>query len=445
MFSYRRETAFLLVGDIIVFFISLYLALFVRNLESPTFGYFLEHVTAFFGIFFISLLIFFISGLYEKQTRLVKSILGIRILGAQIANTTIAAVLFFILPFAIAPKTVLFLYLVISVLLISLWRFFATPYIFLSETRTALLIAEGKEAEELYTVVEGNPKYFVQFAEQIHPNSLTEGMLATLVGNAVAQGVSLIVIDSRDPVVHRELPTLYPYMLSGVTFEEFATFYESLFDRVPVQAIDHAWLLEHLPRKNIAYAFGKRSLDLIGASIGGILALPIVAIAWLLITLTSSGNAFIFHARVGKGGKTFHIIKLRTMKIDDHGDEVLRAQNYVTRLGKFLRKTRIDELPQLINILQGTLSFIGPRPELPRIAEVYEKEIPYYNVRHLIVPGLSGWAQIYDYDAPRGAADVERTKRKLSFDLYYIKHRSFGLDIAISLKTLRALSALSGV
>ena len=90
------------------------------------------------------------------------------------------------------------------------------------------------------------------------------------------------------------------------------------------------------------------------------------------------------------------------------------------------------------------MSFIGPRPELPSIAEVYEREIPYYSIRHLIAPGLSGWAQIYDYDAPRGGADVERTKRKLSYDLYYLKNRSFGLDMTIALKTLRALASFSG-
>lgn len=110
----------------------------------------------------------------------------------------------------------------------------------------------------------------------------------------------------------------------------------------------------------------------------------------------------------------------------------------------FLRKSRIDELPQLWNVFIGELSFIGPRPELPKIVSIYEEEIPYYAVRHLITPGLSGWAQIRDMDAPKGAADVERTARKLSYDLYYLKHRSFVLDLVIALKTLRALLSFSG-
>ena len=136
--------------------------------------------------------------------------------------------------------------------------------------------------------------------------------------------------------------------------------------------------------------------------------------------------------------------KLRTMLFDDHGDPELQKKNRVTLFGRLLRKTRIDELPQLWNVLKGELSFIGPRPELPKIAEVYEREIPFYHLRHLIAPGLSGWAQIHDYNVPRGAADIEKTRRKLSFDLYYLKRRSFGLDLAITLKTLRALLSLSG-
>jgi lipopolysaccharide/colanic/teichoic acid biosynthesis glycosyltransferase len=132
------------------------------------------------------------------------------------------------------------------------------------------------------------------------------------------------------------------------------------------------------------------------------------------------------------------------MLFDDHGDPELHKKNRVTTLGKILRKTRVDELPQLWNIMKGELSFIGPRPEIPAIVAVYERDIPFYRMRHVITPGLSGWAQIHDYDAPRGGPDVERTKRKLSFDLYYLKHRTFGLDLTIALKTLRALLSFSG-
>ncbi|MEZ4200594.1 MAG: sugar transferase [Candidatus Paceibacterota bacterium] len=138
-------------------------------------------------------------------------------------------------------------------------------------------------------------------------------------------------------------------------------------------------------------------------------------------------------------------MKFRSMTGRDQGDNALKSELTVTKTGAFLRKTRIDELPQLFNVLRGDLSFIGPRPEMPALASVYAEQIPFYNVRHYIKPGLSGWAQINDVDAPRGGVDVERTLSKLSYDLFYLKHRSLLLDIHIALKTLAALVMRTGV
>lgn len=443
MISTRRETAFLLAGDILLLICSLWLALAVRNLAAPSYQYYAEHLIAFIPVFVISLLIFFISGLYERQTRLVKRILGIRILGAQLSNTTIAAVLFFILPFSIAPKTILALYLAISVAAISIWRLFVVPSFKLGTREHAFLIGTGPLVEQVFNEVNDQPKYYITFIEHI---DLAAGIPPTFpeqVRAAANHGVRLVVIDTRDEAVRQALPDLYELMVSGVSFVEFATFYEGLFDRVPVDHIDHAWVLECLPKRNVLYSLAKRAIDVTGAIIGLMIATPLILAAAILL-LIERGQAFVFHERIGEGGKRFQIVKLRTMLINDHGDPELRKQNRVTTLGRFLRRSRIDELPQLWNILKGDLSFIGPRPELPSIAAVYDREIPYYGVRHLIAPGLSGWAQIYDYDAPRGGADVARTKRKLSYDLYYLKNRSFSLDITIALKTLRALASFSG-
>jgi lipopolysaccharide/colanic/teichoic acid biosynthesis glycosyltransferase len=440
----RRETAVLLVGDAALLVVSLWVALTIRTLTPPDTAFFWEHLRVFIPIYGASLLIFFIAGLYEKQARLVKRILGVRIAGAQAANTLLAAVLFFVLPLAIAPKTVLIINLLVSVVLISIWRFFIVPRFSLSQRVPGVMVGEGAAVDEVLQAVRGNPKYFLDFPHHLAPSSLQTGSLGDAVSAALASGAQLVVLDSRDPRVRAALPTLYGEMLRGVGFMEFSTLYESIFDRIPLGAIDHAWLLEQLPGRSVPYAVAKRLIDTSAALIGIVLASPLLAAGMLAVRLSSSGPVLIKHERVGRRGKLFRILKLRTMLLDDHGDPVLRARNRVTRVGRILRRTRIDELPQLWNVLVGDLSFIGPRPELPALAAVYEREIPYYGVRHLITPGLSGWAQIYHLDPPRGAADVDRTCLKLAYDIYYLKHRSLGIDLAIALKTIRALASFSG-
>jgi len=135
------------------------------------------------------------------------------------------------------------------------------------------------------------------------------------------------------------------------------------------------------------------------------------------------------------------------MMVEGGGPFSALEGNYdrITRVGSFLRRTRLDELPQLWSILVGDLSLIGPRPELPELAALYEKEIPYYNVRHLITPGLSGWAQIHQEKPPKFGVAYDNTKLKLAYDLYYIKNRSFMLDVKIAIKTLRILVSRSGL
>ena len=368
--------------------------------------------------------------------------MGVRILGAQAVNAALAAIIFFLLPLTIAPKTILVLYLFISVAVVSAWRFYLAPRVAVSDPALALMVGKGAAVEELIDEVNGNRRYFIRFAERVEQGGDTV-LLAQRISSAVQRGIRVIVLDESDPGIAAELPALYGAMVSGVQFISFASFYEDIFDRVPLDHLTYAWLINALPTRRSAYDFFKRLFDLVLAAVALVFASIFVLPSALLLSLTG-GSPFIFPERVGKGGASIRLVKLRTMLFYDEGDPEKQKLNRITVFGKFLRKTRIDELPQLWNILKGDLSFIGPRPELPAIAATYEREIPFYNVRHLITPGLSGWAQIRDYDAPRGPADVERTRRKLSYDLYYVRYRSFGLDLAITLKTLRALAAFSG-
>ena len=401
----RRETAILLIGDFFILVASLWVALLLRNLAIPALSYFQVNLVPFLPMFLISLAVFYIAGLYEKQTRPIRRVMGARILGAQVATVSIAAILFFILPLSIAPQTILALYLVVSVAAESAWRFYRMNREVAEGKRVpVVLVGSGPAALELYDEVNGNNKYLIRFVGRIKKKSSSIGAVPEM---------------------------------------EFASLYEKIFDRVPIDNINSRQLINSLPKQHVLYDISKRLFDIVLATIGSLFSVPLVCIAALLLSM-NGGTPFILNERIGKGNRTFRIIKLRSMLFNDHGDPELQKKNRVTTLGRALRKTRIDELPQLWNVLTGDLSFIGPRPELPKIAEVYEHEIPQYRMRHLIAPGLSGWAQIHDYDAPRGSADVARTRRKLSFDLYYLKHRSFELDLAISVKTLRALFSFSG-
>jgi lipopolysaccharide/colanic/teichoic acid biosynthesis glycosyltransferase len=149
---------------------------------------------------------------------------------------------------------------------------------------------------------------------------------------------------------------------------------------------------------------------------------------------------------VGRNNKVINIYKFRSMTSNDQGEygQGGKTSLRVTKLGAILRKSRLDEFPQIWNVLKGDISLIGPRPELPALVKHYGEEVPYYNIRHLIKPGLSGWAQIYHDGHSHHGVDTEETKNKLSYDLYYIKNRSFLLDIKIALRTVKTLASIAG-
>ncbi|MFZ1074837.1 MAG: sugar transferase [Minisyncoccia bacterium] len=439
-----RETTILLVGDFFILMASLWIALLIRNLSIPSYGYFASNAVPFLPMFLLSLVVFYVAGLYEKQTRPIRRVMGVRILGAQAATVAITAILFFVLPLSIAPKVILMLYLAVSVVAESVWRFNRMTYEMKANNRvSALLIGSGPAADELFDEVNGNDRFLIRFVQHIETDDLTEGRMVAAIASGIAEGARIVVVDALHPVIARSASKFNELMTSDVTFRDFEALYEEIFDRVPLKHLDPIQLLESLPRRRGFYDTIKRLFDILLVLVACVIAVPLVAISVLLLLMTG-GRPFIFNERIGKSGRHFRIVKLRTMLLNDHGDPELQKRNRVTVLGAVLRRTRIDELPQLWNVLAGDLSFIGPRPELPKIAEVYEREIPQYRMRYLIAPGLSGWAQIHDADAPRGPADVLRTKRKLSFDLYYLKHRSAGLDLAIAFKTFRTLLSFSG-
>ena len=444
-----RELFILVLGDITVFIVSLWLTLLVRYLEWPSANRLSEHLTPFLIFSLVWIVVFFVLGLYDKHTNFLKKSLLTKILYAQVINVLVAAVLFFVIDFGIAPKTNLVIYLLISIILLTIWRLRLVPLLSPKQRHKAILIADGPEAVELVDEINNNDRYNYYFIRIIDEDTLSrtvdfEDKIKHLLEK---EGVRLIVANPRGKNIEAFLPSLFnlSFLHFEFTFLDFNRLYEDTFDRVPVNTLSYEWFIANISQsKKVIYDSIKRMIDIVGALVllvPSALMFPLVALA---IKLDDKGKLFYSTVRVGQYNRPITIYKFRTKNGTDSGIEALKSTLVDTRVGKILRKTRIDELPQLINVLRGDLSFIGPRPEMPALAEVYTKEIPYYNTRHFLKPGLSGWAQINNYDVPRGGIDVERTKAKLAYDLFYLERRSLLLDIQIALKTVATIIMRTG-
>lgn len=447
-YSTSKEAFVLFFGDIFFFVFSLWAALYFRFAEIPTWARLEMHLVPFSILFAVWILVYFIAGLYEKHTLILKSKLPSVIFNAQVVNSIFAITFFYIIPvFGIAPKTILFIYLFISFGCILFWRLYGISLIGSSEKQPAMLIGTGDEMRELLSEVNGNSRYDLYFESSIDVHNIDSiDMQEDIVTRVYSNNIKIIAIDFSHEKVTPLLPHLYNLIFSKVRFIDSHRIYEDIFDRIPLSLVTYSWFLENISvSPKVAYDFLKRVMDIAVSFILGTVSLSVYPFVWIAIKLDDGGKIFIRQERIGQNNQNINIFKFRTMSVDDEGaGEQNRAQK-ITRVGKFLRASRIDELPQLWNVFVGDISLIGPRPELPKLVNLYEKEISFYNVRHLIKPGLSGWAQLYQKTPPKFSTDYDQTKIKLSYDLFYIKNRSFWLDIKIALKTIKALISRSGV
>lgn len=442
-----KEPALLLSGDIVVFSLAIWLMLAIRTLSIPTEALLMSHFIPFSILFCVWVAVYFIAGLYEKHTLLLKSRIGSMILNAQITNSMIAVIFFYLIPyFGITPKTNLFIYLLVSFGLILAWRLWLYPSVEATEKEHAVLIGSGDEMRELEKEVNGNPRYGMTFVSTVDASSLNpEHFHGEIVKSIAENHVGIIAADFNNEKVEPLLPQLYTMIFSHVRFVDMYKVYEDIFDRIPLSLVKYSWFLKHISvSAQKGYDIIKRVMDFILAFVLSIPTLLIVPLVWIAIYLEDRGPLFFYQDRVGKNNSIIKVVKFRSMKVHDEADGISKIHG-PTKVGAFIRKTRIDELPQLWNVLTGDLSMIGPRPEIPALVHVYEKEIPYYNIRHLITPGLSGWAQLYHVNPPKFTAGVDETKTKLSYDLYYIKNRSLMLDLKIALRTLKVLISREGL
>lgn len=422
----RRAFSLLFIGDLAAFTASLYLTLWLRYGVPPVFSTLESYLLPFTFLFALWVLVFYSFGLYSKRQILFASRLPDAIIKTQVVNIVLAVLLFFFVPaFGIAPKTILVLYFVISLVCILLWRLALYPRVSARSSRErAILLAKGAEADELYNEVNNNVRYGIQF----HARTLD------------AAHASLLVVDkaNRSTLSTNELAKGEWQILA---FEEV---YEEVFDRIPLSQLGREWFVENVSfSDSLFYAVIKRLIDLVGALVMAVVTIVITPLIAIANWFEGPGALFIVQERFGRNGTSMKAYKFRSMQknLSASGEWMKEGENRVTKVGAFLRQTSLDEFPQCINVLSGELSLVGPRNDILGLGRRLAEALPYYEARYLIIPGITGWAQINQQYEPGNASpqSIEETKTRLAYDFYYLKHRSLGLDLIIAIKTMKRM------
>jgi sugar transferase (PEP-CTERM system associated) len=256
---------------------------------------------------------------------------------------------------------------------------------------------------------------------------------------SIREGVDRVVLSLAERRGKTPIRQLLQLKFEGVRVEDAASLYESICGRIMLENLSPSWLfLSDGFRKPTWLLLTKRVLDVLAALVGLVLLSPVFLLVGIAILL-ETGRPILFHQeRTGMRGRSFEVLKFRSMRQDAEANGPVWAatkDNRVTRVGRFIRKYRLDEFPQLFNVLRGEMSLVGPRPERPFFCELLAEKIPFYNLRHYVRPGITGWAQVkYQY-----SASVEETKAKLEHDLFYVKHLSLMLDFAIIFETAKVM------
>lgn len=433
-----RQAFLLFLGDLLSYALALWFTLLLRYWAFPSWPIFLDHLYPFSIVFLIWATVFFAADLYGRQSSAFDSRLAETVINAQLAGSFLTVLFFYYVPFfSITPKVTLFLDLLLSLIFVFIWRRYGSRSLRSSRAERFLFHCRGPEVDELKRELGQNRKYQVTVADYHSPLANLEP--ATRRGGV--RDTPTLVLNFYDRRAPSEAAACYRLLVAGIPVISVHRLYEEVFGRIPLTVINEQWFFEHVEHElGLTYRIVKRLMDFVAGLILAVISVPFYPIIVLAIFLNDRGPIFYREDRVGRGGRSFQITKFRSMST-----EADLSSRRVTPVGRILRKTRLDELPQLWSVVAGRQSLIGPRPERPEYVAVYREQIPHYQARHLITPGLSGWAQIYQERHPHFQLSLEATREKLSYDLYYVKNRSLWLDITIALKTIRTLLSRVGV
>ncbi len=441
-------------GDIVAFQLALVATLWLRygGLDRLIWN---QHAAAFAWVTVFWVIGLFVSGLYDLSKTRNGLVFFRAFLEAMIVNLLVAFAFFYLVTaFGIAPRTNLLLYFAIALLMTYAWRLLFNRYSTRGLFRNRLLfIGTSEDAYTIRDLLKENTLGFTLTAV-IHTTARTshepDGVRWEADRNAlerllVEEQINTVVLGHAWDEIPELRDALYRTLFSPVALLDRRELEETITGRVPLANVEKSWFLEHLRESEKSwFETLKRAGDVTLAIPFGVITLALIPIVALIIKASAPGPVFIRQMRIGRGGRPFRLVKFRTMIANapdgsaeqGTGPKFTASAKTDPRLfwaGRLLRQLRIDEIPQVWNVLNGDLSFVGPRPERPEFVTPLLERMPYYALRHLTRPGLTGWAQV-QFLTP--TASLEDNLKKLQYDLYYIKHRSIVLDAAILLKTI---------
>jgi exopolysaccharide biosynthesis polyprenyl glycosylphosphotransferase len=457
----REQRSILLTGDLFFSILALVGGLYFWGQKDAWLSFsldFLQQRVALWFYFLPLIWMVFLVELYDlhRAKNLRQTVVGIAL--AALAGIFLYSLIYLISPKDSLPRWGIGFFLVFAAILTFLWRL-AYTQIFTAQAflRRVLIIGAGKAGETIaraYQELRPQPFFLVGFMDD-DPKKIGTRLAGfpILAGNdhlletVAEEGITEIIIAISGTMQGGTFQTILDAQENGVDVVPMPTVYEELLGRVPVHHLESDWLIRSFVdevRAGGFYEAGKRLLDFLGGLVGtGIYAIlyPVIAV---LILLESGQPVMYKQVRSGKGGKLYMINKFRTMRQDAEKDGIVQLtqekDSRITRIGNFLRRTHIDELPQFLNVLRGEISLVGPRSERPEWITEFQKQIPFYRARLLVKPGITGWAQVnYSY-----YATVEEMVIKLEYDLYYIKHRTLLLDLLILFRTFTQVLAFRG-
>ncbi len=428
----KIKQTILIIGDILALYASLGVTLYLRYGARLNADYVNAHLIPFSLLFVVWVAIFYISGLYETRN-LRNTITFVRTFGISVFAGAVASItIFYLIPyFHISPKRNLAIFIGVFLVLGGIWRVLFNRSIKLPQRRV-LILGDGEELEEITLHIRSNPQIGYEVTEHI----VAPGKDHTAQHITETHHPDTIIISEHlhAPALIKELAQ---QLIHGIEIIDSNTAYQMFFKKLPLSQVRELWLTARVSKQKRAYEAIKSLYEPIIGLVLLVILFPLLLLIYIFVRITSQGPGLYKQIRVGRKGELFWIYKFRTMRADAEKNGAVFAQHKdprVTFLGTFLRFSHLDELPQLINIVRNEVSFVGPRPERPEFVVQLKNKVPYYELRHVVKPGITGWAQV-NY---RANVDlVNDTYHKLQYDMYYVQERSLVFDILTVLKTIK--------